>query len=719
MELRGHLLPIALAVAALLISGNHFGFFGMGQDEGVYQTRAIDLMNGRSNRVYQFDEINRMQTREQAQEYLENAWNTLGGLYSIDSHWSREETLKVLPFFLRDIMDTANTDGSVYHSLPTYPALLALFGELGGSYGHMMDAQTILYMLCVLLLWFISENLGLKRGTSAFVCLVFLLSPQVIWLSKSALTEMTQALILCLFMLLITEQGYRHRRWWSAFAVVAFAFVHVSVYVMYPFFVGLYILLYLLSGERQYLLASAVGTAGYLLGMAFMTVISSFYVVMNLSPLARGALTMGSAWYLAMGMGSVGLLISVVTLGFRSPKRFRRILDSQGFGWFYRAVIAALPLWSASNLIRAIKDVGFNAALTTNGLYVFIWVTGIVSIPVSIAWLLKRGPGALKREPVAVVVCMFLYAVLLMASFFKPHIAYAYYYSRYLGPYIPVACVMAGVATNRLSARHVCAGIALSAVAMLPFDHVLLTCTDDTYCSFDTLDKVLNAVSGQSSAVVFSRDGSGFMRELFMPLRSVGAKCYIQEEDTLAQFTSLAGDHEAVFFIGEGGAESIPNYRLYLKMQEDTYVDDNVTNRLRLCPLPVDFKVYERELTIYRYQATQTFPIDRLATTGRIEDDRILLDPGKLQYGPYIRLLPGRYEVGIFGDNLTAASFSVSLAAGTQKLPLEMIEQAGNHTVYRFNLESDASNVEFVTTNDSEETVMVDRIVLNNRTYLN
>lgn len=718
MDMRGHVIPIALAVVALLLSGNHFGFFGMGQDEGVYQTRAIDLMNGRSKRVYELDEINHMQTRAQAQGYLEDAWATLGGLYSINSHWSREETLKVPSVFLRDITAEANADKAVYHSLPTYPALLALFGELGGSYAHMMDAQTVLYMLCVLMLWFISENLGLRRWTSAFVCLVFLLSPQVIWLSKSALTEMTQALILCLFMLLLTEPDYTYRRWCSAFAVIAFAFIHVSVYVMFPLFVGLYILLYLLSGERQYLLASAVSTAGYLLGMIFMTVISSFYVVMNLLPLAMGPLTRGTAWYLAIGMGVAGLLVSACALVFRSPKRFRRFLDSRGFGWVYRAVVAALPLWAVFNLVRSVKDAGFNAALTTNGLYVFIWLTGVVSIPVSIAWLLKRGPRALKREPVAVIVCMFLYAVLLMTSFFKPHIAYAYYYSRYLGPYIPVACVMAGLAVNRLSARSVCAGIALSAVAMLPFDHVLLTRLDDTYCSFDTLDRVMDAMSGEGSAVVFSRDNPECRRAFFLPLRSTGAHCYLQEEDTPAQCSALADDYERVFMIGNGFEGSFPTRWVYTRLQENAFLDDNVSNRLPLCPLPVGFNVYSQEITIYRYLDKQVFISEKLYTTGKLEGNRIVLEPEQIQYGPYISLSAGAYEVEVLGDRLSDAAFSITKNVGAQKLPFEVVEQADDHAILRFDLPVDAGNVEFLTINNGEGTVCVDRIVLNNKAIM-
>ena len=110
-------------------------------------------------------------------------------------------------------------------------------------------------------------------------------------------------------------------------------------------------------------------------------------------------------------------------------------------------------------------------------------------------------------------------------------------------------------------------------------------------------------------------------------------------------------------------------------------------------------------------------PVD-LTTTGRIEDNRIVLNPGEMQYGPYIRLSAGSYEVEVLGDGLSGAVFSVTQDIGTKRLPFELVEQTDMHAIYRFELESDTGNAEFLTINNGAGTVMVDRIVLNNRTYV-
>ena len=53
-----------------------------------------------------------------------------------------------------------------------------------------------------------------------------------------------------------------------------------------------------------------------------------------------------------------------------------------------------------------------------------------------------------------------------------------------------------------------------------------------------------------------------------------------------------------------------------------------------------------------------------------------------------------------------------------KKLPFRIIKQTDDYVVYRFEMESEADNVEFLTINDSAGTVMVNRIVLNNKTIV-
>ena len=709
-------IPIALAVVALLLSAGHFGYFGMGQDEGVYQTKAIDLMNGYTKRVYRFEETEKLETQEQKDLFLNATRNDLVGLYSADSHEIRGEALKLPPVFVQDISDKAQDNEAIYHGLPTYPALLALFGVLGGSYARMMDAQTVFYILSILLLWFASVNLGLKRGACAFVCLLFMLSPQMVWLSKSSLTEMTLALIMCMFLYLITENTYKERRWWAAFMVSAFSCVHISIYVMYPLFLGLFVLLFFLSGERQYVFGAICSSASYLVGMVFMTLSSTFYLVFNLLPIAVGPITEGTAWYVAMGMGVAGLLLSLALLLCRPAERRAWQANHKGVDKAFRVVVALLALWPVVNLLRRLPEAGLNQALTTNGLYVFIWMTGIISIPLSIRWLLRRGCRALKGEPVAAVAFMFLYSVLLMAGLFKPHIAYAYYYSRYLGPYIPVACVMAGLSVKRMSAKKMCAGITISALAMIPFDIALVTGMDDTFISFNALERVTDAVAGEDAIAVFSNESPDLLRQLFLPTRATGTPCYIQEDDLQAQLRRLAKESDVLYFIGRDNTPAVPSERLFIRLRETTYMDDNVSNRLPYCPLPFKFGAFSSGFSVFKYQLKREYLPWELGNTGRIENSRITLGQGELQYGPHIRLPAGNYSVEVTGENLLNSVFYATSDVGANQIPTQPLVHEDDRVVYRFNLDSLTENVEFLVRNDRGGTVYVDRVVLNDLT---
>lgn len=718
-NVREYVIPIALALVALLLSANNFGFFGMGQDEGVYQTKAIDFMNGKTERVYHFEELDAMEDQEQKDRLLEYSWHALGGLYSLDSHWSRNETLQLPSVVNPDVTTEANTEGAVYHGIPTFPAILALFGILGGGYARMMDAQTVFYVLCVLMLWFVTENFGFKKGTSVFVCLVFLLSPQSIWLSKSSLTEMLLALILCMFLYLVTEPEHKERRWWSAFMVTAFACLHVSIYVMYPLFLGLYILLYLTSGERQYMLAGVVASISHLLGMTFMTVVSSFYVVMNLAPLARGPVTTGMAWYIVMAMGIVGLLISTAALCIKpfDRRKVRQALRSRAMNAVFRLVVVLLIAWSAVRIAQVFRNAGLSYALTTSSLYVFIWLTGLIVVPLAAIWLIRKGSRALDNLPVAVVSCMFIYMVLLMTAVFKPSVAYTYYYSRYVGPYIPIACLMAGVAVDRMSTRTVCACIAVSALAVLPFDWVLATVRDDTFCSFAALERVMTTTSGEDTAVLFSRADTELYREFFLPIKANGAHCFLQEDDTAKQLATLARDYDTLCFIGQNPSEAVPDDWLKVRLLEDVNMDDNISHRLPFCPLPLGFNSFMQEISIYRYDLIKDFSASVLATTGQKADDRIVLHQGELQYGPYVHLAPGSYEVEVLGEHLSGVVLSATSDVGAQEIPIRVLLQEEDRVVFQFSLETDADLVEFITLNVQEEPVYMDRIILNDVTY--
>lgn len=709
-SLEGCVLPLALATLALILAGDGFGFFGMGQDEGVYQTQAIDFMNGKTDRVYHFEEYDKLpeDQRDALMAYNES-WLT--GLYSVEHYWTREAVL-ALPEAIEwaDSPEIRPGDAN-YHGIPTYPALLALFGLLGGGYGHMMDAQPVLYALCVLLLWFAAENLGLKKGASLFACLMFLLAPQSLWLARSSLTEMPQAMVLCAFMVLVTEPQYKRRRWWAAFAVVCFACLHITVYVLYPLFFVVFALLYLRTGDRQYVLAGGIASLGYVGGMVFMAVVSPFYVAANVTPVVHGPITWLTAWHALVGMGVAGLL-AAIALAFVRPQKYFRKLRARWIGILFRVLVVALVALPAVNLLRSLRELTFGEALSRNGLCVLIWITGIVPIPAAVVHLLRRGSAALKRPAEMAVTAMFLYTVLLMAGLMKPDIAYCYYYSRYFGPFIPVACLMAGIALNRVRARGMAAGLLAGVLATAPFDAAQLGWLDDTFMRFDAVERVSEAIRGERAAAVFPEQETDIYRQLSLPLRAVGVDCYLLEEDVSAQRARLEADYDAAYFVGDMDVPACCEDEPFLMLRETAWMDDNVSFRLPWCPLPWNVTTRDYAIAVYRYERPQRFAPEQLMTTGRADSERITLESGEVQYGPYIRLKAGLYQVEIAGEGLQNALCHVTAQAGNLEIPIEEMTLNEGGVKYRFRLDKSAENVEFVTQNPQGGSVCIDGITL-------
>ena len=123
---------VAIVLVVLLLSGEKFGFFGMGQDQGVYQTKAIELIYG--NNTNELDICYPLKTLNKEDfEYYRDEMGKLQGYYLIG------QVNPAVP----DFENGGETRlRGVYHGISTWPAILALFGEMFGV-DHMQDCQTL------------------------------------------------------------------------------------------------------------------------------------------------------------------------------------------------------------------------------------------------------------------------------------------------------------------------------------------------------------------------------------------------------------------------------------------------------------------------------------------------------------------------------------------------------------------------------------------------
>lgn len=176
-DVKDYIIPAIIILCAMPFVLQKYEFFGMGQDEGVYQTQAIQFMYDYNDVQRDFEEYYLLESEEAKEDFKISLQEDLIGLYNYDTS---------LPFASeeKEISDVS----AVFHGIPTFPALLGLFGKLFGI-RHMSDVQTIFYICAVFFLYFILMDLNTKRVNRILCTILFAFSPLILWVSKSALTE--------------------------------------------------------------------------------------------------------------------------------------------------------------------------------------------------------------------------------------------------------------------------------------------------------------------------------------------------------------------------------------------------------------------------------------------------------------------------------------------------------------------------------------------------
>ncbi len=706
-DLRKEAIPVLLIAAGIILSWTNFSFFGMGQDQGVYQTKAIELICGNNGREYVLEEYEKLETDEQRESFLHSASIWLVGLYNADS----DEDVSV-----PEQAESEFRNSWTFHGNPAFCTVLALFGVLFGL-ENMTRLQAVLYILGTLMIWYTAGNLKLKKLTGCFMALLYLLSPEVVWLSKSTLTEPFLGLIAALFFCLLTNDERPDWRWMSSLMVVAFAFLHITIFVMFPMFVMLYLLLYLYGKEKQYLRAMTIASAGYMAGMGMMILLNPHYAHINTNMLLIGPITKENVFWVLEG---VGLFFLVLSLLLRKIKKgteaFRSFLGSAGFAWLIRIVLAGLLAWG---IFAALKGSGgsLKEAVTRSGLYNMAWMTGLISLPVILISLLWNPRPVLKNELYAGITFTFLYAVLFRVCVLQSDIQYCYYYGRYLAPLIPFVCVMAGILFDRFSTGKIAVGLVAGSLAVLPFDAVLQRSKDDSKCSYDLVQRIAETVKsgGKDTAVVFSAANPSYM--MYIPVREMTeADCYFEESDLFGQIRWLSEKYSNVMYLGYNqflNEKVLPYSETLLRVREPVSDDDNVSGRIPLIPFPLRITEAVDTYTLISFLPTRSWsPLDLHTVNGTKTDYSIILPPEALQYGPYVTLEEGRYEVTIQGENLTAAEIRVSAEKGKKLLPFSEPARSGDHITFTLTLEEPAEDVEFVTINHSGGNIAVNGIRL-------
>ena len=492
-----------------------FGLYGMGQDEGVYQIKAIELVNGNTDRILHFPEYEGLAVEEQ--EVYRTTLSWMLGLDNIAAH-----TEKYGEFPTYSGMTIADCDG-VYHGIPTFPALLALSAAILGL-PHMNAILLLFYYLALMFLFFLEEDFALNTPAKIFGLACSMCCPLLIWVTKSSLTEIVLVCCITLFLHALRSTNPTVRRL-SFLPLLMYSFIHITFFILLPVIYLVYILAYRHSKEQSHLFSMICTTFGFYVSTLMSYFANTRYVFMNLQ-YSFGKLVPGLSPSTAIPLLFVFITVLLalsLCLSLRMP---RPTVQKCGHKLLTAAIVTGTILFLTIEGIRVVQNLERFGSLRNTILHLypitFLYVTGYLILPLIVVFFLFRFKKTFCDSQFVPVIMWFLYCVVFYGCFLRPYIQYFYYYARYIAPFIPIVILLGTICLNQVKPVLAYSILGASICLMLPAIKVVATEQDDTKLQYEQLEAMASYLSEDDAIIMDSH--SSILAAL--PLRAMTNASY-------------------------------------------------------------------------------------------------------------------------------------------------------------------------------------------------
>ena len=594
-ELRIFIIPLLISLLGVMFISQKNELFGMGQDEGVYQCEAINFICDYDSRQQDFEEYQLLASDEARENFRISVHNKLVG-YDIPSE-DYPETV-----YNREVSPVSG----IYHGIPTYPAVLALWGKLFGI-AHMADVQTVFYLLSIFLICFICDNLKLKPFSKLMAATLTALSPVVIWVAKSSLTEMFLSVLMLLFLYFMTNQERPEYCGFSFLPIAVFSCYHVSVYTLMPYFMIIYAGMYFFTKKKSFAAMLLFSVLGYLLSYLMMRHVQPFYTMNNYRFVFNEHINIQNITETVLITSSVLLIVCMayIMLVWKLKKTvtleaFLERLENKVLMQWMIICLTALPLiymlYKAFSKLDSIADI---SALTLSG---FVLNAGFLLIPAGIAALFIRPKLFLESKETLVIFISFFYCVLIYSAFLRFQIDYYYYYARYLVPFVPVAVLFAVVALDKTEKRISITCGMISLLTVLPYSGFLMTHKDDTRMEWSVLEDITEQIPSDACVVIETET----LPTMWLPVRAVTeAAVYPSEKNITDQFRTLSERYEKIYFLSTSDYIYRLDSNLEICYQNTVHLSED-DNFGEFSSMPMRFTEKTEALYLYQYLNYQT-----------------------------------------------------------------------------------------------------------------
>lgn len=582
---------MAIVIALVLpFTIQKFEFFGMGQDQGGYQTKAINLIYGETDRISDFDELEVLESEEQIENYI-------AAVRSIPGHDNLLRNDGTSPF-LENVEDVSRAAG-IYHGIPTWPAILALYGDMFGI-SHMQDVQTIILIVYLGIVFYALENLGIRTILEMPALLMLGLSPQILWVSKSGLTEVYLALIMACFAMLILEKN-KYAQACSFMPIIIFSIYHVTAFTMIPMFLLICWGMYLMCKEKYFLYNANIGLIGYFVGYIFMTYISPGYTRNNYVAAVSSILPVinhSNLRYLVCVAVVCGLLITNLIPWIEKNRLIRNIGEEiyQKRNYILKVIMAILlcafflmcfmndaTIVEESNIIYNIFG--------SRTLFAYLVASAGLLLP-TIFFVFIGKKKNLKGANIYALLIIFIYTILVYSLILRKDVGYYYYYGRYLIPFFFIIYLVFCYFANSIKRYYICLVCFLGVVFFIEPNYLLLTEVDDSRISWSIVEEVTELVNKENVATIISGD---LQRTLFLPIGSTSSDVYNEWNDLDSQMEFLEERYETVYYVSTNS--TIDEYSLlYRKENSISHYHDTYFS------YPVETTKERSEIAVYKNQ---------------------------------------------------------------------------------------------------------------------
>lgn len=582
-----------LAVFVLLLpiglSGN--GFFGMGQDQGVYQVKALFLMKDKTEKQIFYDEVDKLETEEEKEAFVEDVFRYPG--------YDRYE----LKWWFNSEEDKVNDTSGYFHGVQTFPALLAWSGTLFGV-ENMMLCQMFFLFLFLAFISFVCDEITEREWVKLPVLLTAGFSPITLWVAKSALTEMFLALLFVMFFYFL-KKGKGRTVWFSLLPLLTYSFFHVTIYTMLPMFVCIYVLYFLKTGQRRYLYAGIANVTGFLLGFLVMLRVNPTYTTNNyfhrlgfLSFLNERNLP-----FFIMCICGIAILLHVCLFFVKKPKEewINRFFDGRLFK------ILLLLFAAGCGLVIFLRMDCDLQHLTIVG---YVMMSGVIMLPVIgglFLWNFFKEKGFMADTFKTAVFFGFLYVILLYSAVFRVEVKHYYYYGRYLLPYLPLIGFVFAYLAKKLR-WYLLLGITLFAGGFfVKYDALLYAEQDDTRLTWETLAGILENIEDGGKTAVFVDEEVGIIYRLSVK-GWTNADTYLVFDDLDEKLDAVLDEYDRVYYITQKEDVDFGAYIFREKVRLVNVACEDLGLVGKTTKLPAEFVkrtdsqvLYEMEMPKYEY----------------------------------------------------------------------------------------------------------------------